>query len=365
MTRRNSICLHFWKVTSLALVINFIACDEEQSEVTEQTQSYKQADAIAAILSNGDTLGPIVPKIAESIELETTSSSIELSEAKTVEEEVESQNPNIDFESKEVQDDFARFNSMVKSHCVYCHGGLQSLHPELIDFSSLDTLQKWISIGQIIPADPLLSPVYNRLVFAPEGLETVKNMPYSSSGIISMQKEEAEFIFNFISSLSPTPETESFEPVSNFVAVNHIKSLINGSALSGDDVTEIMQLEDQTMTNETMRKLIGRWLDEETGREWLGDFLLITLDQNGVYDNNRRDRYLGSHILPYNNSKGSYGKDFEQEVFDSSRKTLLRIVDQGLPFNSIMDNCEIFVSSTTLVAMLYAGDPTKNPGVSQ
>ena len=225
----------------------------------------------------------------------------------------------------------------------------------------MDSLQKWISTKQIVPSDPLSSPVFNRLVFAPEELGTERNMPYSASGFISLKKEEADFIFSFITSMNPPPVISSFEPVNNFVAANQIKSLINGNVLSEEDVADIMQNQGQNLSHTTIEKMMTRWLEQENGRKWLGNFLIATLDQDGVYDTNRRDRYLGAHIAPYNNRNGSFGKDFEQAVFESSRKTFLRIIDQNLPFNRIIDTCEIYVSTTLLVAMLYAGDPSKNP----
>lgn len=357
---RISLSIYLTIVPFLSILIS---CDSDEGKLGQSSDLIREADSRAAVLSNEESYADKNSDTTEdeiiTIEIDTEISKI--IEKLPIEEEIENKNPDIDFGSEELVDDFTKFFRIINTHCTYCHGGINSLHPEIFDFSSLDNLQKWISAEQITPSKALSSPVFNRLVFAPEELETLRNMPYSTNGLISMKKEQADFIYKFINSLSPPPEDEIFEPVNNFAAANQIKSLINGQALSEEDVSDIMQDQDQTLSNNTIKKMMTRWLEQESGRKWLGDFLLVTLDQNGVYDTNRRDRYLGAHISPYNNKSGSFGRDFEQAVFESSRKTYLKIIDENLPFNRIIDTCEIYVSTTLLVAMLYAGDPTKNP----
>ena len=254
------------------------------------------------------------------------------------------------------QADFENFQLVIKDNCVSCHGGVGSSHPNTSNFKPLDSIEKWIASGHLVPGSPERSTVYNRLIFAPKTLGTQRDMPLGGEEG-KMTSEDAQNMYSFIQGIKVIEQGNTLALLGNFSAVNKIRYILHGGPFSQDDLSDIEALDgsnDDSKKREIIRKMIVRWMADEKVEKKLIQFLIMALQQDGKYDRTRGSDTLFGRVFP-----GPNGQLWQENVFESSRRTFRSIINSNKPFTEILTVSEFYMTTALLSSLLFADDVRK------
>ncbi len=132
---------------------------------------------------------------------------------------------------------FPRFQKIIQDNCVQCHGGANSTHPEIVDYSNLTTLSNWANHPKklLIGGEPTKSLLYRRLRNS-KGINdpAIQTMPKNAR---PLSDSDISFIEKFIKGLpkvdnickdhNPKPSHVSLRRLSKTELINSIKTILD------------------------------------------------------------------------------------------------------------------------------------------
>ena len=273
-------------------------------------------------------------------------------------------------DSIENQISFAQFNTVIEKNCNHCHGAQGSDFTGILDFTTLRNAQEWMDHPKrlIVEGSPSQSSVYNRLIHAediPEGI--AKNMPFATADFpVTFSKLDSEIIRDFIIGLGAgnggvIPQIDDFSTPESTLA--KVKYLLSGDAVLASEIDQVMEV-DGSLKADAFKTLVGSWIDQPRAQSKLQTFFELSMYQDSWEYPEDGTLLLGT-IRPQGtgNNQNRYRTAWTKNLQESYAKTVMKILDDGKPFNDIITSSERMVTSAILSTLRYVDTANEGEGI--